>query len=43
MTTLEQLGTFVAYSKAPSPRLHDILALHVADIVGAWIASLRTP
>jgi 2-methylcitrate dehydratase PrpD len=43
MTALEQLGTFVAQSSAPSPRLREILALHVADIVGAWIASLRTP
>src|SRR5499427_1753447 len=43
MTALEQLGAFVAQSGAPSARLREILALHVADIVGAWIASLRTP
>jgi len=43
MTSLEHLGAFVAHSDAPSPRLRDILALHVADIVGAWIASLPTP
>src|SRR5260221_2617225 len=43
MTALEQLGTFVAQSSVPSPRLREILELHVADIVGAWIASLPTP
>ena len=43
MTALEQLGAFVAQAGAPSARLREILALHVADIVGAWIASLRTP
>ena len=43
MTALEDLGAFIAYSGAPSPRLHEILELHVADIVGAWIASLPTP
>jgi 2-methylcitrate dehydratase PrpD len=43
MTALETIGAFVAHSGAPSARLHEILALHVADIVGAWIASLPTP
>src|ERR1700730_293251 len=43
MTALEQLGAFVAHSGAPSQRLREILELHVADTVGAWIASLRTP
>ncbi len=43
MTALEQLGTFVAHSRAPSQRLREILELHVADIVGTWIASLHTP
>jgi len=43
MTTLEQLGAFVAQSDAPSARLREILELHVVDIVGAWIASLPTP
>jgi 2-methylcitrate dehydratase PrpD len=43
MTALEDLGAFVAYCGAPSPRLREILELHVADIVGAWIASLSTP
>src|SRR6266852_1299174 len=43
MTALEHLGAFVAHSGAPSPRLRGILELHVADIVGAWIASLPTP
>src|SRR5215470_8212820 len=43
MTTLEQLGTLVAHSRAPSHRLREILELHIADIVGAWIASLSTP
>jgi 2-methylcitrate dehydratase PrpD len=43
MTALEQLGTFIAHSGAPSQRLHEILELHVTDTVGAWIASLRTP
>jgi 2-methylcitrate dehydratase PrpD len=41
-TVLEQLGTFVAQSGPPSPRLRDLLALHVVDITGAWAASLRT-
>src|SRR5260370_27393667 len=43
MTTLELLGAFVAQSSVPSPRLREILELHVVDIVGAWIASLPTP
>jgi 2-methylcitrate dehydratase PrpD len=43
MTALENLGALVARCEAPSPRLREILELHVADIVGAWIASLRTP
>src|SRR6266853_1601807 len=43
MTALEQLGAFVAHSGVPSPRLREILELHVVDIVGAWIASLPTP
>jgi 2-methylcitrate dehydratase PrpD len=43
MTALEDLGAFVAHCGAPSPRLREILELHVADIVGAWIASLPTP
>jgi 2-methylcitrate dehydratase PrpD len=43
MTALEDLGAFVANCGAPSPRLREILELHVADIVGAWIASLPTP
>ena len=43
MTSLEQLGAFVAQSSAPSQRLREVLELHVADIVGAWIASLPTP
>ena len=42
MTALEQLGAFIARSKAPTRHLREILALHVADIVGAWIASLPT-
>jgi 2-methylcitrate dehydratase PrpD len=43
MTALENLGAFVAHSGTPSPRLREILELHVADIVGAWIASLPIP
>jgi len=43
MTALEDLGAFVARRGALPHRLRDILALHVADIVGAWIASLPTP
>src|SRR6266404_1436252 len=43
MTALEDLGAFVAHCEAPSPHLREILELHVADIVGAWIASLPTP
>src|SRR5215468_1811987 len=43
MTALESLGAFVAHSGTPAPRLREILELHVADIVGAWIASLPTP
>ena len=43
MTVLEQLGTFVARSNAPSRHLHEVLEFHVVDIVGAWIASLPTP
>jgi 2-methylcitrate dehydratase PrpD len=42
-TTLESLGAFVAHSGAPSPELRELLALHVADIAGAWIASVPTP
>src|SRR5215475_490362 len=43
MTALEDLGAFIACCEAPAPRLREILELHVADIVGAWIASLPTP
>ncbi len=43
MTALEHLGAFVAHCGPPSTRLREILELHVADIVGAWIASLPTP
>jgi 2-methylcitrate dehydratase PrpD len=43
MTALEDLGAFVTGCEAPAPRLRDTLELHVADIVGAWIASLPTP
>jgi 2-methylcitrate dehydratase PrpD len=43
MTALEDLGAFIARCNAPSPHLREILTLHVADIVGAWIASLPTP
>src|SRR5260370_667189 len=43
MTTLEDLGALVARSGVPSQPLGEILALHIADIVGAWIASLPTP
>ncbi len=43
MTALEDLGAFAAHCGAPSPRLREILELHIADIVGAWIASLSTP
>jgi 2-methylcitrate dehydratase PrpD len=42
MTALEHLGLFVANSSAPSQRLRELLELHVADIVGAWVASLAT-
>jgi 2-methylcitrate dehydratase PrpD len=42
MTALEDLGAFVARCGPPSPHLRESLALHVADIVGAWIASLST-
>jgi len=42
-TALERLGAFVAQSAGPPPGLRDTVALHVVDIVGAWIASLRTP
>jgi 2-methylcitrate dehydratase PrpD len=41
-TTLEKLGIFVAQSPPPPEALRDMLALHVADIVGAWIAGLHT-
>jgi 2-methylcitrate dehydratase PrpD len=43
MTALENLGAFVAHVGAPPQHLRDILELHIADIVGAWIASLPTP
>jgi 2-methylcitrate dehydratase PrpD len=43
MTTLQNLGAFVAHSGTPLPQLREILALHVADTVGAWIASVPTP
>jgi 2-methylcitrate dehydratase PrpD len=43
MTGLETLGAFVAHSAAPSRPLREILELHVADIAGAWIASMPTP
>jgi 2-methylcitrate dehydratase PrpD len=43
MTTLESLGAFVAHCGAPSRALREILELHVADITGAWIASVPTP
>jgi 2-methylcitrate dehydratase PrpD len=43
MTTLEQLGTFVALCGAPPPHLREILELHVVDTIGAWIASFPTP
>ena len=42
MTALEHLGAFVAHCAAPPRRLREILELHVADIVGARIASLAT-
>jgi 2-methylcitrate dehydratase PrpD len=42
MGSLEDLGAFVARCATPSPHLREILALHVADIVGAWIASVPT-
>src|SRR5262249_28037883 len=42
MTALEHLGAFVANSRAPPQRLREVLELHVADIVGAWAASLAT-
>src|SRR5579859_1473521 len=40
MTALEQLGAFAARSPAPSAL--GALELRVADIVGAWVASLNT-
>jgi len=43
MTLLEQLATFVAHSRVPSKHLREILEIHIADIVGAWIASQSTP
>src|SRR5215470_9348582 len=43
MTTLEDLGAFVAQSGPPSLHLREILELHVVDTIGAWIASLPTP
>src|SRR5260370_16427404 len=43
MTTLEQLGAFVAQSSVPSQHLRELLPCQVADIVGAGIASLPTP
>jgi 2-methylcitrate dehydratase PrpD len=43
MTTLESLGAFVAHCRAPSLALCEILELHIADIAGAWIASVPTP
>src|SRR5215470_9129105 len=42
VTALEQLGAFVAHSEAPPRYLREVLDLHVADTVGAWIASLPT-
>jgi 2-methylcitrate dehydratase PrpD len=42
MTALEKLAVFVAQSGGPAPDLREILERHVVDIVGAWIASLRT-
>ena len=42
VTALEQLGAFVAGFQAPPQYLREVLDLHVADIVGAWIASLST-
>ncbi len=41
-TVLEKLGTFVAQSSGPTPVLRNTLALHVVDIVGAWIAGQHT-
>jgi 2-methylcitrate dehydratase PrpD len=42
MTTLEQLGAFVAHSDPPSAGLRETLELHVVDTIGAWLASTRT-
>ncbi len=44
MTALEQLGAYVAGSgRAPVPDdLRQLLALHVVDTIGAWIAGAQT-
>jgi len=41
MTALEQLGAFVAACK-PDDRLRGEARLHVADVIGAWIAARGT-
>src|SRR5213594_1521531 len=41
MTVLEQLGAHVARGGAATPR--EVLRLHIADTVGAWIAGSATP
>jgi 2-methylcitrate dehydratase PrpD len=42
MTLIEQLGAHVARCDAPPPSVWRLLTLHVVDILGAWLAALRT-
>ena len=42
MTALEQLGAYVAGGDAVLPETRELLRLHVADSVGAWIAAMPT-
>jgi 2-methylcitrate dehydratase PrpD len=42
MSALEQLGHYVAHSKAPSGKLRENLELHVIDTIAALLASTAT-
>ena len=42
MTALEQLGSAIASSAAPSTAERELVGLHLIDTVGAWIAGAHT-
>ena len=41
-TALEQLGSAIASSAAPSTAERELVGLHLIDTVGAWIAGAHT-